>query len=207
MAQLLHTATWQLDGVLDGTFRLAVYTPFSRAFVERLKYEIPARERAWFPLLKIWLFDLKHEEYVRQMLRDYHHEMPCDVCWVARRTCVTWKRIDEQAQTLRGMGWLSLKDRRGQVPPARKTAAPPPAPPPRHVPPRVRAPRRPLPRTNAEALAALGLVRGASVDDIKRASRRLALVAHPDKTSGNNERMVQINAARDILLGKRRAAR
>ena len=67
---------------------------------------------------------------------------------------------------------------------------------------------RPAPdRRVDEALATLGLARGASAEEIKRAWRRLSLENHPDRVTHlgeefrqlAEERMRAINAAYDVL--------
>ena len=45
----------------------------------------------------------------------------------------------------------------------------------------------------------LGLSRGASADDIKRAYRKLAHEHHPDKTGGDDKRFREINEAYQVL--------
>ncbi|MEG9862003.1 MAG: hypothetical protein V6Z81_05815 [Parvularculales bacterium] len=57
--------------------------------------------------------------------------------------------------------------------------------------------------TQEEALAVLGLVAGASENDIRTAHRRLMLKAHPDQ-GGTAYLAARINQARDILLGEGR---
>jgi len=55
--------------------------------------------------------------------------------------------------------------------------------------------------TRAEALRVLGLSEGASPADIKAAHRRLMAQVHPDH-GGSDYLAQQINAAKDVLLGK-----
>lgn len=52
----------------------------------------------------------------------------------------------------------------------------------------------------------LGLVRGASDDDIKKAYRKMALKYHPDKNKspGAEERFKEIAEAYDVLSDKRK---
>lgn len=45
----------------------------------------------------------------------------------------------------------------------------------------------------------LGVERGASEDEIKRAFRKKAKSAHPDREAGDNAQMVALNRAKDIL--------
>jgi hypothetical protein len=54
--------------------------------------------------------------------------------------------------------------------------------------------------TRLEALAILGLVEGASEDEIKAAHRRLIVRMHPD-AGGSAELAARINRAKDVLLG------
>jgi hypothetical protein len=54
--------------------------------------------------------------------------------------------------------------------------------------------------TRLEALAILGLVEGATEDEIKAAHRRLILRMHPD-AGGSAELAARINRAKDVLLG------
>lgn len=54
--------------------------------------------------------------------------------------------------------------------------------------------------------ATLGVAPDASVDDIKRAYRRAARHAHPDR-GGNHERMQALNEAKDVLTDPARRAR
>ena len=46
---------------------------------------------------------------------------------------------------------------------------------------------------------ALGIQRGASDDEVKKAYRKLALKHHPDKPTGNAEEFKKIQGAYDIL--------
>jgi curved DNA-binding protein CbpA len=54
--------------------------------------------------------------------------------------------------------------------------------------------------TREEALAVLGLAKGASEDDIKAAHRRLIQRMHPD-VGGSADLAARINRAKDVLLG------
>lgn len=54
--------------------------------------------------------------------------------------------------------------------------------------------------------AALGVERTASIEDIKRAYRRLAHQHHPDKAGGDEERFKKINAAYEILGDEQKRA-
>lgn len=58
----------------------------------------------------------------------------------------------------------------------------------------------PTDMTREEALAVLGLVEGASEDDIKAAHRRLIQRMHPD-VGGTADLAARINRAKDVLLG------
>lgn len=53
----------------------------------------------------------------------------------------------------------------------------------------------------------LGVERGASEDEIRKAARRAASRAHPDREGGSDERMQAVNKARDVLLDPERRAR
>ncbi|WP_437948694.1 DnaJ domain-containing protein [Sorangium sp. So ce296] len=55
------------------------------------------------------------------------------------------------------------------------------------------------PAADAAALAALGLARGATAADVKRAYRQRALAAHPDR-GGSHEDFLKLTAARDRAL-------
>jgi DnaJ-domain-containing protein 1 len=55
------------------------------------------------------------------------------------------------------------------------------------------------PMSRAEALAVLGLVEGASFDDIRAAHRRLMRSAHPDQ-GGSDWLASRLNEARDVLI-------
>lgn len=55
--------------------------------------------------------------------------------------------------------------------------------------------------------ATLGLERGASVDDIKRAYRKLAMKYHPDKQGGDADKFKAINQAHEILSDPEKRAR
>src|SRR5581483_10653741 len=52
----------------------------------------------------------------------------------------------------------------------------------------------------------LGITRGASEDEIKKAYRRLAHEYHPDKKSGNEAKFKEINEAYQILSNKDKRA-
>jgi hypothetical protein len=54
--------------------------------------------------------------------------------------------------------------------------------------------------TRQEALSVLGLVEGASADDIRTAHRRLIQRVHPD-VGGSADLAARINRAKDVLLG------
>lgn len=54
--------------------------------------------------------------------------------------------------------------------------------------------------------ATLGVAQDASLDDIKRAYRRAARHAHPDR-GGSHERMQSLNKAKDVLTDPERRAR
>ena len=45
----------------------------------------------------------------------------------------------------------------------------------------------------------LGVPKGASADEIKKAFRRAAVQHHPDKEGGNEEKFKEINEAYDVL--------
>lgn len=66
-----------------------------------------------------------------------------------------------------------------------------------------RRPRLALPANEAQALAVLGLPRGASEEQIQSAWRRAIATAHPD-AGGSVEAVERVTAARDLLLGARR---
>ena len=53
--------------------------------------------------------------------------------------------------------------------------------------------------------ATLGVPKDASLEDIKRAYRKLAREAHPDN-GGTTERMQELNAAKEVLYDERRRA-
>ena len=53
----------------------------------------------------------------------------------------------------------------------------------------------------SEARALLGLERGAGLDEIREAHRRLIARVHPD-TGGSKELATRVNAARDALLAE-----
>ncbi|WP_437606279.1 hypothetical protein WMF20_35505 [Sorangium sp. So ce834] len=55
------------------------------------------------------------------------------------------------------------------------------------------------PVADAAALAALGLARDATADDVKRAFKQRALAAHPDR-GGSHEAFLALTAARDRAL-------
>lgn len=60
-------------------------------------------------------------------------------------------------------------------------------------------PPRRAPMERPEALAVLGLVEGASRDDIQDAYRRLMVKVHPDH-GGSADLAARLNQARDVLL-------
>ena len=63
--------------------------------------------------------------------------------------------------------------------------------------------RKPAIRVDeAEARAVLGVGAGADADAIRAAHRRLVSAVHPDK-GGSADLTRRINAARDVLLGRR----
>ncbi len=53
----------------------------------------------------------------------------------------------------------------------------------------------------------LGVKPDATADDIKRAYRRAASAAHPDREGGSHERMQHVNRAHDVLIDPKRRAR
>lgn len=57
-----------------------------------------------------------------------------------------------------------------------------------------------LAMTVDEARRLLGVTPGASEEEINKAYRQLALKAHPDRPGGEEQAMVQLNVARDLLL-------
>ncbi len=66
-----------------------------------------------------------------------------------------------------------------------------------------------IPRTVGEAAELLGLAPGASRQAVIGRHRRLAQIFHPDlnpQTPKGDERMQELNVARDLLLGKREAS-
>ncbi|MBI4193213.1 MAG: DnaJ domain-containing protein [Candidatus Colwellbacteria bacterium] len=60
--------------------------------------------------------------------------------------------------------------------------------------------------THKDPYAILGVSRGASEDEIKKAYRRLAHQFHPDKPTGNAEKFKEINEAYQILSDARKRA-
>ena len=52
----------------------------------------------------------------------------------------------------------------------------------------------------------LGISEHATVAEINAAWRRLAGQHHPDRSGGDHSKMAAVNAARDTMLGRRRAA-
>jgi hypothetical protein len=94
-----------------------------------------------------------------------------------------------------GVGWfmvLDLRDRGARRPQRRPRpqARPRPAPPPERA-----------GMTDAQARDILGVPRTASPGEIQAAYRRLMRAMHPDQ-GGSPALAAQINAARDLLLGK-----
>jgi len=53
----------------------------------------------------------------------------------------------------------------------------------------------------------LGIAKGASADEIKKAFRRAAVLHHPDKEGGNEEKFKEINEAYDILKDSQKRQR
>ncbi len=51
----------------------------------------------------------------------------------------------------------------------------------------------------SEAFSVLNVPPGATAEEVERAYRSLAMRVHPDRRGGNTKRMVQLNAARDLL--------
>lgn len=64
-------------------------------------------------------------------------------------------------------------------------------------PPPPRTPPQPSPKS--KALRILNLKENASMDDVKRMFRKMALIYHPDKPSGNEEKFKEINNAYEKL--------
>lgn len=58
----------------------------------------------------------------------------------------------------------------------------------------------------AQALQVLDLAEGADADTIRKRYRQLAMEHHPDR-GGSKDRLQMINAAADVLLGRRQRAR
>jgi DnaJ-like protein len=95
------------------------------------------------------------------------------------------------ATVFAGLAWTAFTG--GRLWPPKLPGAAQAEPPPKSEPP-------PSAMTRAEALQVLGLVEGASADDIRAAHRRLIAQIHPDK-GGSDYLAAKINQARDVLLG------
>ncbi|MFH1833403.1 MAG: hypothetical protein ABH877_00140 [bacterium] len=195
----IHFTPWQFK---NGDQFWAVSTPFSHAFVTRLKQEIPPKGRCWIAALKIWCVREAHLQHVRNLISEIYRGIPLCSCWYEDNPqCDERERLRELAFRAGGKAGCPVAPRRAASTPPERPAPPRATPPP--TPPRSRQPVTEEPRSLEAARRVLGVPPGAPRATVRAAWKRLAVDAHPD-VGGTHERMAAVNAARDLLLGDRR---
>lgn len=194
-AHLWDARTDRFDGPV-----LLIATPYSAAFVEGIKHEFAARNRAWIPEVKLWAVVGMFETQARELLREHFpHARICTAC----DRCGFWVKLAARLETL---GYTPVKQRAKKEPRTEEQrfwqeffgAPRTPPPTPRPTPPPARPSRDPQP-TLAEAFVFFGLAPGATAAEIRRAFAKLALKHHPDQ-GGTNEQMRWLVLCRDCLL-------
>jgi hypothetical protein len=184
--EVAHITLWRHP---DGKVRWAAITPYNTDFLAVIKDTVPGRHRAWILKLKLWCVDELYEKTLRSIILNvFGPEHVCSGCW-GSGGCPVWDELEVDAKRKR-LG------RRAVMPPKEKrqeasgTAV------------EVRIPEDVL-----CACALLGVRLQATEDEIKVAARRLSRDEHPDlgeehERKMKHERMVRLNAARDLLLAR-----
>ena len=186
---MTHLTRWRRP---DGSICLAAYTAQHSHPSMRQTFEFELNRKGikwkWEAATHVWLVDLNRAAALRDILTVCFvpYEAQCGPCW-AGGTCATWTKINKIAS--------EQPFKFGCVEAFWKEPAPPP-PPPRPKPPRPRAAALPQ-----DPFTLLGVMPGASAEEIKKAARKQAFDAHPDR-GGSAEKMMAILAARDELLGR-----
>jgi hypothetical protein len=116
---------------------------------------------------------------------------------------LTTTKINSMADEMDRLRWraAALRETIRTAPPPRPQTQPPPPqtqPPPPQTPPPPPRTQPPPPRTQPDFLTRLGLTDAATIENLRKAFKDLALLKHPDKPGGHHDAFVRLQNDKDM---------